>query len=199
MNTDETSKRPIFTLTVRAQPGVDGIRALRAWLKIGLRTFGLRCVEITRRKQEKEMDARQYASKNIKPDDVRDAPIQARIVNVFEEDRYNRLCLELETGAEFPLNSGNTNVLIKAWGANTDDWISLEVECYLDTYKDWRADPPEEKETVRVRAVSPAKAAANGGAPTGKPALPPSRTAVSTAAGGRGDMDDDIPFAPEWR
>lgn len=143
------------------------------------------------------MDARKYASKNIKPDDVRDAPIQARIVNVFEEDRYNRLCLELETGAEFPLNSGNNNALIKAWGHDTDGWIGFEVEFYLGTWKDWRADPPEEKETVKVRAISPAKAAANGGAPTGKPALPPSRTAAS-AVGNR-DMDDDIPFAPEWR
>ena len=91
------------------------------------------------------MDARKYASKNIRPDNVRDAPIQARIVNAFEEDRYSRLCLELETGAEFPLNDGNTNILIKAWGHNTDEWIGLEVELYLGTYKDWRADPPEEK------------------------------------------------------
>jgi hypothetical protein len=143
------------------------------------------------------MDARQYASKNVRPDNVRDAPIQARIVNVFVEDRYGRLSLELETGAEFALNDGNNNALIKAWGHDTDNWIGLEVELYLGTYKDWRADPPEEKETVRVRAISPGKASAqNGGAPASKPSLPP-RTA--TTGGGRGDMDDDIPFAPEWR
>ena len=139
------------------------------------------------------MDARQYASKNVRPDNVRDAPIQARIVNVFIEDRYSRLCLELETGAEFPLNDGNTNVLIKAWGHDTDGWIGLEVELYLATYKDWRADPPEEKETVRVRANSPAKTAAqNGGAPASKPPLPPSRTAAVGSP--KDDMDDSIPF-----
>jgi hypothetical protein len=140
------------------------------------------------------MDARQYASKNIHPDNVRDGPIQARIVNVFEEDRYNRLrlCLELETGAEFPLNDGNNNILIKAWGHNTDEWIGLEVEFYLGTWKDWRADPPEEKETVRVRAISPAKAGVNGGMPTAKPPLPPSRTAAQAAR--KDDMNDDIPF-----
>ena len=104
-------------------------------------------------------------------------------MNVFVEDRYDRLCLELETGAEFPLNDGNRNVLIKAWGHDTDNWIGLEVELHLGTYKDWRADPPEEKETVRVRAVSPSKAAAqNGGAPTSKPPLPPSRTAAVASA-----------------
>jgi hypothetical protein len=144
------------------------------------------------------MDARQYASKNVRPDNVRDAPIQARIVNVFVEDRYGRLSLELGTGAEFALNDGNNNALIKAWGHDTDNWIGLEVELYLGTYKDWRADPPEEKETVRVRAISPGKASAqSGGAPASKPPLPPSRTA--TTGGGRGDMDDDILFAPEWR
>jgi hypothetical protein len=139
------------------------------------------------------MDARQYASKNVRPDNVREAPIQARIVNVFIEDRYGRLCLELETGAEFPLNDGNNNALIKAWGHDTDGWIGLEVEFYLGTWKDWRADPPEEKETVKVRAISPAKTAAqNGGAPATKPPLPPSRTAAS--GGANRDMDDDIPF-----
>jgi hypothetical protein len=38
--------RPTVALLVRAEPGVDAIRSLRAWLKIGLRTFGLRCVDI---------------------------------------------------------------------------------------------------------------------------------------------------------
>jgi hypothetical protein len=141
------------------------------------------------------MDARQYASKNIRPDSVRDAPIQARIVNVFVEDRYGRLALELETGAEFALNDGNTNALIKEWGHETDTWVGLEVELYLGTYKDYRADPVVEKETVRVRAVSPVKASVNGATPTSKPPLPPSRT----AAAGKNDMNDDIPFAPEWR
>jgi hypothetical protein len=144
------------------------------------------------------VDARKHGSKKIKPDDVREAPIQARIVNVFEDERYGRsvLVLELETGAEFPLNAGSTDALIKLWGAETDGWIGLEAELYLSTYKDWRSDPPEEKEIVRVRPGTPAQADANGGVPmAGKPPLLPSRT----AAGGRGDMDDDIPFAPEWR
>jgi hypothetical protein len=39
-------ERPSYLLTVRPEPGVDGIRALRAWLKRGLRDFGLRCEEV---------------------------------------------------------------------------------------------------------------------------------------------------------
>jgi hypothetical protein len=128
------------------------------------------------------MDARQYLSKVIKPDTVRDAPILARIANVFEEERYNRLCLELDSGAEFALNAGNTATLIKNFGSETDEWIGREVEFFLGTYKDWKMDPPEEKETVRVRGVVPINATANGGAPT---ALPDKKA---------DDMDDSIPF-----
>src|SRR5262245_10464711 len=135
------------------------------------------------------VDAQKYASKDIKPYNVRDGPIQTRIVTVLEDERYDRLMLELETGSQFGLNEGNNNTLIKAWGAETDDWIGLELELYLDTYKDWRADPPEEKETVRVRAISPPKTGdQNGGAPTSKPPLPSSKTARQD------DMNDEIPF-----
>src|SRR5262245_60967987 len=38
--------RPVFVLRVQAEPGVHVICSLRAWLKEGLRTFGLRCVSI---------------------------------------------------------------------------------------------------------------------------------------------------------
>lgn len=74
------------------------------------------------------MDARKYASKYIKPDNVRDGPIQTRIVNVFG-------------------------------GPDTNEWIAKELALELGAYKDWRADPPVEKETVRVRAISPGKTA----------------------------------------
>jgi hypothetical protein len=38
--------RPVVTVVVRAELGVDLIRVLRGWLKVGLRNFGLRCVTI---------------------------------------------------------------------------------------------------------------------------------------------------------
>jgi hypothetical protein len=38
--------RPIFVVQVRAEPGVDEVRTLRALLKAMLRTYGLRCVGI---------------------------------------------------------------------------------------------------------------------------------------------------------
>jgi hypothetical protein len=133
------------------------------------------------------MDMRQYASKYVKPDQVRDGPIQTRIVNVFESERTGRPVLELETGSEFTLNDGNNNTLIQAWGYNSDDWIGQEIELLLGTYKDWRADPVVDKETVKVRAISPAKATAQNG---GAPPLPASKTVASR----HDDMDDEIPF-----
>jgi hypothetical protein len=42
-------------LTVRAEPGVDAIRALRAWLKRGLRDFGLICLDVHEEGRRNEM------------------------------------------------------------------------------------------------------------------------------------------------
>ena len=135
------------------------------------------------------MDARKFASKYVRPDNVRDGAIQTRIISVLEDDRYNRLLLELETGSQFALNDGNTNSLIKAFGHDTNTWIGREIQLELGTYKDWRADPPEEKETVKVRAVS--TEAQNGSTPANKP-LPPSRVAASKSL--KDELDDTIPF-----
>jgi hypothetical protein len=187
---------PVYVLKVRPEPGVDSIRALRAWLKIGFRTLGLKCVEITPREKEPAMDMRQYASTYVKPDNVRDGPIQTRIANLFESEQTGRPVLELETGSQFTLNDSNTNTLIKAWGYKSEDWIGQELELFLGTYKDWKSDPPTDKETVKVRAISPAKTpTADGGAPTVSKLLP--RASRPGAAGGppkRDDMDDSIPF-----
>ena len=136
------------------------------------------------------MDMRKYASKYIKPDQVRDGPIRTRVIAVFEGD-YGRPALELENGSQFTLNEGNNSTLLKAWGHDSDGWIGQEIELALGTYKDWRADPPVDKETVKVIAISPAKnsEAQNGSAPASKP-LPPSLAATPR----KSDMDDEIPF-----
>jgi hypothetical protein len=138
------------------------------------------------------MDARKYASRYVKPDNVRDGPIETRIVNVFEEEKYGRLALELETGSQFSLNDGNAQALIKAWGYDTDVWIGLTLLLELGDYTDRREDPPAKKETVRVRAISPTPGTTqNGSAPAAKP-LPPSRTASTKSV--KDDLDDEIPF-----
>lgn len=42
----KASERPIYEITVRAEPGVDDTRALRHALKSMLRRFGLFCIDI---------------------------------------------------------------------------------------------------------------------------------------------------------
>jgi hypothetical protein len=136
------------------------------------------------------VDMRVYASKFIKPDQVRDGPIQTRIIAVLQNEQFDRPLLELETGSQFTLNDGNCNTLIKAWGYDSDDWIGQEISLELGTYKDWKAVPPVDKETVKVRAISPAKTATgNSGVPS-KPVLPPSRAVAPKSD----EMDDSIPF-----
>jgi hypothetical protein len=47
--------RPVFVLRIRAEPDIDVIRSLRAWLKRGLRDFGLRCLDIHQEQEEPTM------------------------------------------------------------------------------------------------------------------------------------------------
>jgi len=42
--------RPTFTLILRAERGVDAIRALRALLKVTLRRYGLKCLSAVQNK-----------------------------------------------------------------------------------------------------------------------------------------------------
>jgi hypothetical protein len=42
-----STERPVYTITLRPEPGTDGLRAVRGLLKLALRAFGLRCVRIT--------------------------------------------------------------------------------------------------------------------------------------------------------
>jgi hypothetical protein len=47
--TDALGDGPVYSLYLQARPGTDGVRAvraLRALLKISLRTFGLRCLSV---------------------------------------------------------------------------------------------------------------------------------------------------------
>lgn len=44
----DVADRPIYKLSLRAEPGIDAIRALRWVLKSLLRQYGMRCVDIRR-------------------------------------------------------------------------------------------------------------------------------------------------------
>jgi hypothetical protein len=145
-------QRQILVVNVQALGGVDCIRALRGWLKIGLRRFGLRCVPLhPDHKKETEMDIGMFASNWVKPDDVRHEPLVTRIIAVLMNDKRNRPMLELENGMQFTLFERNVDVLIKAWGRNTDDWPGYEVELSYETYSSLPAKPHHRTQMVEPR------------------------------------------------
>src|SRR5262245_31309097 len=64
-------RRPIFTIEVRAEPGIDAIRALRLGLKRMLRYYGLRCI-------------------SIREGDIGDAFLDDRLSTADRDDRRRR-------------------------------------------------------------------------------------------------------------
>jgi hypothetical protein len=179
-----------FVITVRVKANVrDVVRNLRAWLKIGLRTFGLRCVsieEVKQIKQENIMDMRKYTTGYIMPDDVRDGARRERIINVYISDKRDAFVLELESGDQFTVwfNSPNARTLSRAYGFESNDWLGHEIELSLGTYVN---KDEETKEFVALKPISTRQPSPdNGGAKAVVPA--PRRSSQD-------DMDDSIPFS----
>lgn len=55
------SERPLYRLLLRPEPGVNGTQALRRFLKVALRSYGLRCIaayESTRELRQAEPEGR---------------------------------------------------------------------------------------------------------------------------------------------
>jgi hypothetical protein len=179
--------RPIFKLQVRPEPGIDGIHSLRAWLKIGLRVFGLRCVaieEVKQVKQENTMaDMRKYTSGFITSDDVREAPIEARIVSVYISDKHQVPVLELDNGDQFIAWPNNGRKLARAYGFDDAVWIGHLIRLEFDTYTN---KDGETKETVKLTPISSRDSNAGNGTPQRvDPAkLPPPLC--------KDDLDDEI-------
>jgi hypothetical protein len=45
-NRAKQGHRPVYTIRLRPEPGIDAVRSLRALLKAALRRYGLRCTDI---------------------------------------------------------------------------------------------------------------------------------------------------------
>jgi hypothetical protein len=192
------TQRPTFVLQVQALHGVDHIRALRDWSKIGLRRFGIRCTSTQPKHGEESamvnMDMRQFASSWVKAEDVKDGPILTTILAVLMNDKLGRPMLELATGQQFTLFPNHVDILIRAWGTDPSEWPGYEVELSHDIYTVKNKDgSKEEKEGVKIRAVSPRKPPkdGNGGGGSGI-ALPKTREELRRERDD--DMADSIPF-----
>src|SRR5262249_20175520 len=124
------------------------------------------------------MDMRQYAGTNyVNLDDLVDGSHKETIVDIQIGD-YGRPDLYFESGDRLSLNVTNNRTLVRAFGSESNGWISKAIEIYVgDTmYKG------EKQKSVLVRPITPPSQADGG---NGSAAAPPAR---------RDDPDDEIPF-----
>jgi hypothetical protein len=147
------SAQIIFTLTLRTAP--DGAyRRLRRALKTLLRRDALECIDArevhgtphrckapavretqARRQEKSKVDMTRYAGRGfIGLDDLAHGPLRGFIAAV-EPGSYEKAVIRLTSGPRFSLNVTNVQTLIRAWGAESSDWVGEEIEFYAGTVK----------------------------------------------------------------
>ena len=133
------------------------------------------------------IDMRQWGQQFLKPDDVKDKPRKEQIAVInppAENAKYPKPTAVFESGKLVQLNKTSVGALMREFGTDSDDWIGRFVECR------YMRDLIDGKETEWIN-VEPIDAITPGQ----RRKLDPE----PKAGGGRSDMDDDIPFSPEWR
>jgi hypothetical protein len=139
------NRRPTFIVTFRPEPGVDGIRSLRALLKLSLRRLGLRALSA----EEKARSAvSRYSEKLSKlreggiykvGDLEASGPVVLIIDRLLEDvkmfDRTNDLLCFEGHPKQLQVNVTNGEALIKLFGDNPDDWAGKEIELFLQEYQ----------------------------------------------------------------
>lgn|SRR5215813_3354429 len=182
--------RPVFRVHVQAEKGVHVIRSLRAWLKEGLRTFGLRCVSIEEVTRESNMvDVRKYTSGFIMPEDLHDGPRQERIIHVYISEKHDVPVLEFESGNQLIAWASVGRVLARAYGYESDDWRGHVVELSLGTYVDRKTG--ENKDTILIKPISSRDGVGNSGDPQ---RVDPAKLPAPVKRGLKDDLSDDILF-----
>jgi hypothetical protein len=86
----------------------------------------------------------------VKPDHVRERPLRDRIVDV-REGRFAKLELILESGDILSLNATNTEVLMNAYGRDSDRLAGKEIEMSFGQLKYNGVD----NDAVLVKPISP--------------------------------------------
>jgi hypothetical protein len=99
------------------------------------------------------MDMSQYAGgKYLKVADLKESgPLRATIVEVGISEKYAKPELTLNDGSILSCNATNTLRLIRAYGAESDDWIGKEIELDIGEV-DYQGQP---QEAILVDPISP--------------------------------------------
>jgi hypothetical protein len=77
--------RPIFVVSLRPEPGVDPLRALRAALKSLLRQYGLKAIAVRERDRRQEEAEAQLREQQAARDDRRIDDIAAQLEEAEQE------------------------------------------------------------------------------------------------------------------
>jgi hypothetical protein len=164
----------------RPDPGIDGVRSLRAMLKIALRQLGLRALNVTEQQKEKVMSSysdkieREKQKGLYRVSDFDGNKEVTHTIDCLHEDvlmferKMDLLCFR-DTLKQLQVNVTNGEALIKLFGAEPDDWAGKQVTLHRVEYQ-------EGKFGIRVKV--PGK---------GNSPLPP-------AVKPKLNFDDEIPF-----
>jgi hypothetical protein len=97
--------------------------------------------------------------------------------------KFERPDCQFQDDTILSLNATNIRLLANAWGTESGDWVGKEVELYVGKTMYQGAS----RDSVLVRPISPPIPHHERTKPAPRPSA------------GRLPLDDDIPFAPEWR
>jgi hypothetical protein len=179
-----TSRRPIFVTEWRAAPGIDGVRALRALLKLSLRRFSLHCISAREELKTESLDRRHrrprtirrhnlegnkmrkdevFPSKYLKASDlngkprvftIEEAPLLT-LKNTKGEEQQKTVLFFTGEKKTLPLNMTNWDAVASIGGGDTDDWPGHKIELYPT--KTSMAGRPVDCIRVRAPESSPKK------------------------------------------
>jgi hypothetical protein len=194
--------RRAFVLTLRAEPDVDGIKALRALLKTALRRFGLRAVDVREcaphAYNDDERALAQSGSKTMsafserirsgkkgffKVADLEGGEKTLTISRLDEEmemfDKTVDILNFIETGQQLQLNQTTSEFLLDAFGDNPETYNGKRVTLHLAEYE----FKGEKKHGIRLKLPD---ASGDGAVPT--------RARSADHVDRKTDLDDEIPF-----
>lgn len=140
-----------------------------------------------------------FPSKYLKAADLDRGPVTTMIEGAPLEtlgsgaDAQQRLVLYLHGLKALPLNKTNAKAVAKITGTDdTDGWIGARIEVFPST-TELRG---ETVDCIRIRAPKPPPAKQTA---SQRPLHPPqSKAEAPGSVLSRGDMDDEIPFAPAF-
>jgi hypothetical protein len=198
---------PAFVVELRAEPGVDAIRSLRALLKIAKRRLGLVAIDVRECALPAHQDERALAQPGSPPmsafsERIRSQQKGSYRAGDFERDTEITLTVSrldeamemfgkrvdllnfVETGKQLQLNLTTADWLLNNLGDDPANWEGQKVVLYLAEYT------YEGETKLGIRLKKPG--AATTSTPTPRKTAPPPRS--SAGNGNKPNLDDEIPF-----